>query len=123
MKRIYAALVAGTGLIRHARANQVVTSLETELQARQIELDNEVRSIMAEKAVLMDMGPDQTTSLRVTSPDFSPKGYVIKLNSLNSRLLELSEKRRALSQTIEDILGEVPDVTPGEQAMEPTIAE
>lgn len=124
MKRIHAALIAGSGAIRNARAEQVVTQLEAELSARKIELDNEKRAIRAEKAVLMDMGPDQTTSLRVTSPDFSPKGYVIKLNSLNKRLIALEDEAKALAQTIDDILGEVPDVALAAQAMTTeTIAE
>jgi hypothetical protein len=109
MNRIQKALLATEGQVRSARANQVILQIDTELGAKKIELNNELRALQAEKAALMDMGPDQTTSLRVTSPDFSAKAFVIKMIGINARISELMEQRSVLVQTIDDIFGSADD--------------
>jgi hypothetical protein len=78
-------------------------------QASRIKLEQEslinnlTRTLMEKKAKLdqtLDLGPDQTTSLRATSPDFDPAALVSTVQGLKVEILELEIQIKVAQETL-----------------------
>lgn len=106
-------LLAGSGALRESRANQIVAAVDSKVQAIKLDIANRRQALTAEKDVLLDLGPDESTSLRVASHDFSPTQLVLKLQGINEQLHQLDIEEGIVNMTIADLNTPVAAPEPG----------
>jgi hypothetical protein len=99
-------LLSGTASIREARANQIVGQVEARMEGWRLDLKAKIQDLEAQKASILDLGPDQSTSLRVASEDFSAAQLVLKLKGINIELHKLHEEVKVYEQTLADLSAE-----------------
>lgn len=89
MNKLINKLSAGEAVIRNQRAQIVAEDIQSEIESMIVALEKKKREVIKAKLSHTDIGPDETTSLRVVSESFNAAVWVDELQALEKELLNV----------------------------------
>lgn len=89
MNKLINKLSAGESVIRNQRAQIVAEDIQSEIESMIVALEKRKREVIKAKLSHTDIGPDETTSLRVVSENFNAAVWVDELQALEKELLNV----------------------------------
>lgn len=89
MNKLINKLSAGESVIRNQRAQIVAEDIQSEIESMIVALEKKKREVIKAKLSHTDIGPDETTSLRVVSEHFNAAVWVDELQALEKELLNV----------------------------------
>lgn len=95
------------------RAQDVASRIKLEQEALINSLNRDLMQKRADLDAILDIGPDDTTSMRPTKTGFDPAVLVTNVQDLRVEILELEIQVKVANETLADWLG---TPTPAEEA-------
>lgn len=89
MNKLIAKLSAGESVIRNQRAQIVAEDIQSEIESMIVTLEKKKREITKVKLNHTDIGPNETTSLRVVDESFNACNWVDDLLRIEKDLLNI----------------------------------
>jgi len=89
MNKLINKLSAGEAVIRNQRAQIVAEDIQSEIESLIVTLEKKKREVIKNKLSHTDIGPNETTSLRVVDENFDSSLWVATLHTIEKELLNV----------------------------------